>query len=75
MLSNLRKLQAILNHRELIQLGVLLVAIITMSFLQALGIASVLPFIGLIMDPELIFKNRPRALTPLSYLPGSPCFF
>ena len=58
MLTNLKKLKDIFTRRELIQLGGLLVAIIAMSFLQALGIASVLPFIGLIMEPDLIFENR-----------------
>jgi len=40
------------------QVLILLFAIIAMSFSQALGVASVLPFISLVMDPEIIFENR-----------------
>ncbi len=57
MLSNLRKLKDIFTRREQLQLIGLLFAIIAMSFLQAIGIASVLPFIALIMEPNMIFDN------------------
>lgn len=57
MLNNLRKLKDIFTRREQLQLVGLLLAIIAMSFLQAVGIASVLPFIALIMEPDMIFDN------------------
>jgi len=34
------------------------VAIIVMAFSQAVGVASVMPFIGLVMEPEIAFENR-----------------
>lgn len=63
MLENLKKLKSIITKREQIQLVGLLFAIIIMSFLQAIGIASVLPFISLIMEPNLIFDNHWLYLT------------
>ena len=53
----LSKLRAILTRREKLRVLALLVAIIAMAFSQALGIASVLPFISLVMDPGLVFEN------------------
>ena len=58
MRKNLKKLKEIFTRREQYQLFGLLIAILLMSFLQALGIASVLPFITLIMEPKLIFDNQ-----------------
>lgn len=58
MLSTTKKLREILTRREKFQVGVLLIAIIAMAFSQALGVASVLPFISLVMEPEIVFENR-----------------
>ncbi len=58
MLDSIKKLREILTRRELIQLGFLLIAIIAMAFSQTVGVASVLPFISLVMDPEIVFENR-----------------
>lgn len=58
MFDTIRKLRGILTHREKWQLIALLVAIIAMAFSQAVGVASVLPFISLIMEPNLVFENR-----------------
>jgi len=57
-LSTINKLRQILTRREKLQVGALLVAIIAMAFSQALGVASVLPFISLVMEPEMLFENR-----------------
>ena len=58
MFSLINKLFKILTIREKLQLAALLLAIIVTAFTQTLGIASVLPFITLIMEPNLIFENR-----------------
>ena len=58
MLNTVQKLRAILTPREKMQLGLLLIAIIAMAFSQALGVASVMPFIGLVMEPNLVFENQ-----------------
>jgi ATP-binding cassette, subfamily B, bacterial PglK len=58
MLKNIKKLRQFLTRRELFQLGAILIAIVAMAFTQAIGVASVLPFIGLVMDPEIVFENR-----------------
>ena len=52
------KLRRILNRREKFQVVALLVAIVAMAFSQALGVASVLPFISLVMEPNHVYENR-----------------
>jgi ATP-binding cassette, subfamily B, bacterial PglK len=54
----IRKLREILTRREKIQLAILLIAIIIMAFAQAIGVASVMPFIALVMEPEIVFDNQ-----------------
>ena len=56
--GTIQKLREILTRREKIQVGILLIAIIAMAFSQAVGVASVLPFISLVMDPEIVFENQ-----------------
>ncbi len=58
MLSTVKKLREILTRREKLQVAALLVAIIAMAFSQAIGVASIFPFIGLIMEPNMVFENR-----------------
>ncbi len=58
MTGTVQKLREILTRREKIQVGILLIAIIAMAFSQAVGVASVLPFISLVMDPEIVFENQ-----------------
>jgi len=58
MFSLINKLFKILTIREKFQLAALLLAMIVTAFTQTLGIASVFPFITLIMQPSLIFENR-----------------
>lgn len=50
----LRKLNYILNRRQKIQLAFLFVAIAIGSFLELMGVTSVLPFIDVVMDPEMV---------------------
>jgi len=58
MFSTIKKLREILTRREKMQVSLLLIAIIAMAFSQAVGVASVLPFISLVMDPSIVFDNR-----------------
>jgi len=56
--DTIQKLRYILTRREKLQVGALLIAITAMAFSQAVGVASVMPFISLVMDPDLVFENR-----------------
>lgn len=58
MITTLKKLNQILTRREKFQLMLLFVVIVIMAFSQVLGIASVMPFIALVMDPNLVYKNE-----------------
>ena len=58
MRETIKKLRAILTRREKMQVLILLFAIIAMAFSQAIGVASVLPFISLVMDQNMIFENQ-----------------
>ena len=57
MFQDLKKLKQILTRREQLKFFVLLCAITAMAFMQALGVASVMPFIGLVMEPSIVFEN------------------
>lgn len=51
------KLNDLFDHKERLEFfGVLLVSII-MAFFQAIGVASILPFINIIMNPDIIQTN------------------
>ena len=58
MFSSVKKTLQILNRKERLQLLLLLLVIIATAFTQTLGVISVMPFIGLIMDPGIIFENQ-----------------
>lgn len=57
MLSSFKKLRRILTQREQYKLIILFLAIILMAFTQALGVASIMPFISLVMEPNLVYEN------------------
>jgi len=57
-LNFLVKLSHLFNRKEKWQvIGILAVSLL-MAFFQAIGIASIIPFISLIMKPDLIFENE-----------------
>ena len=58
MLSKFKKLRQIFTRQELVQVGILLIAILVTALLQAAGTFSVLPFIRLVMDSQITFENR-----------------
>jgi len=58
MFSSFKKLTAILTKRQKLQALALLIASIAMAFSQAIGVASIMPFIGLVLDPAIVYDNR-----------------
>lgn len=58
MITTIKKLRQVLTRRELLKLLVLFVVFIIMAFFQVLGIASLMPFIALVMEPNMIFENE-----------------
>lgn len=58
MFAQVKKITGFLSKRELYQLGGLLLAVIIMAFLHTLGVASVLPFISLVVKPEIVYQNK-----------------
>lgn len=57
MLEMLQKILSILTKKERRQLVLLFILMLSMALFQALGVASVLPFISLVMNPELVTQN------------------
>ena len=56
--GTIQKLREISTRREKLQVLILLIATTAMAFSQAVGVASVLPFISLVMDPNMVFDNH-----------------
>lgn len=57
-LSFLVKLSRLFNKKEKIHFFLIMTVVLLMSFFQALGIASIFPFISLIMDSNIIYDNK-----------------
>ena len=58
MINTIKKLKEVLTRREMFKLLVLLGVFILMAFFQVLGIASLMPFIALVMEPDMVFENE-----------------
>ena len=58
MISTCRKIFELLNRQERMQAFGLLGLTIVMAFLELVGIASILPFIAVLSEPETIHENR-----------------
>ena len=56
--SIIGKLYEIFTPRERFQAGVLFIASLITAFAQAFGVASIFPFINVVMSPESIEQNR-----------------
>lgn len=56
-LTFLTKLSRLFNRREKRHFVGILGAALSMAIFQALGIASIIPFISLVMNPEIVFEN------------------
>lgn len=58
-MSNLiKKIKIIITPQEKWQLLILFASILLSAFFQALGVVSILPFMGVVMQPEIIESNR-----------------
>lgn len=57
-LEALSKLNDIFDQKEKIQFIWVIIVALLMAFFQAAGIASILPFINMVMNPEIISENK-----------------
>ena len=57
MISTFRKLSALLDQRERRRAVVVFVLMVGTAFLEALGVASIMPFVAVLMNPEIIDNN------------------
>lgn len=58
MLQVYRKLYLLLDRREKRLAGFVLLLLVMVAFFQVLGVASVLPFIGVLANPDVIENNQ-----------------
>ena len=58
MFRSLIKLRSLFDRRDAIQLGLLFAAILLMALLEVVGIASILPFMRLVAEPDVINDNE-----------------
>jgi ABC-type multidrug transport system fused ATPase/permease subunit len=58
MLAAARKLLAILSGKERTQLYLLAVAMVGMAFVQTAGVASIMPFMAVVANPDVIQTNK-----------------
>ncbi len=56
--NNLKKINDLFTKREKIHFVLVLLLSIVMALFQALGIASVLPFMSIVMEPNIILENE-----------------
>lgn len=58
MFSAIRKLIDLLSDREKVQMYILLAALTAMALIEVAGIASILPFMAVVGNPDVIQSNR-----------------
>ena len=58
LINLIKKIKIIIEPQEKWQLLVLFVSILLMALFQTLGVVSVLPFMNVVMQPEMIESNR-----------------
>jgi ABC-type multidrug transport system fused ATPase/permease subunit len=58
LINLIKKIKIIIAPQEKWQLLVLFVSILLMALFQTLGVASILPFMSIVMQPEIIESNR-----------------
>ena len=56
-MNNLKKISFLLSYKERLQAILLLVMTLIMALIDMLGVASILPFIALITNPEILETN------------------
>lgn len=52
------KLNDLFNRKEKIQFIIVIIVALLMAFFQAVGIASVLPFVNMVMNPQVIAESK-----------------
>lgn len=57
MLETLRKVNALLDPRDRGKVGLLVFLMIITAFMQTAGIASVMPFLAVLSDPNIVHEN------------------
>jgi len=62
MLETLRKLNALLDPRDRGKVGLLVVLMIVTALMQTAGIASVMPFLAVLSEPEMVQSNAALSL-------------
>ena len=65
---NIEKIFIILSRKERVRSVYLLFLIISMALIDMIGIVSVMPFIALLTNPEIIFSNRMRVIQATSHV-------
>ncbi|MEO6081341.1 MAG: ABC transporter ATP-binding protein [Steroidobacteraceae bacterium] len=58
MLTVTRKLLELLSPRARMQLGILMGFLMVTAVIEAMGVASIMPFIALVISPEIIHSNE-----------------
>jgi ATP-binding cassette subfamily C protein len=58
MITSLKKLWDLFNKKERLQIFGLLIAILAMAMAQIAGVASVMPFMDLVMEPEMVNQSE-----------------
>jgi len=58
MLKNIKKILLILDHRERTKGIILLAMILIMAILEVVGVASILPFITVLSNPDIVESNN-----------------
>ncbi len=58
MISAIRKLLSLLDRRDRLQLVVLLCVLVLVALVQTVGVASIMPFIAVVTNPEAVHTNR-----------------
>jgi len=58
MINLIKKIKIFIEPQEMWQLLILFISILLMALFQTLGIVSILPFMNIVMQPEIIESNR-----------------
>ena len=56
-MKTLNRILSLLDPSERIRVRILIIMILIMAFLDMLGVASILPFIAVLGNPELVRDN------------------
>ncbi len=63
----LEKVASLFDRKEKLQFGGVMAVALAAALFEALGVLSVLPFVGLVMDPDMVHKNQLLNLAFVSF--------